>query len=90
MKGPPRHILYKDLEIDSPYNTYKYYGLPPGPINNPGKSSILAAIYPEKTNFLYFVATGDGGHAFSRTAAEHARAKAKFNKVRREVRKRKK
>jgi UPF0755 protein len=90
LQGPPRHILYKDLEIDSPYNTYKYYGLPPGPINNPGKSSILAAIYPEKTNFLYFVATGDGGHAFSRTAAEHARAKAKFNKIRREVRRRKK
>ena len=87
LKDPPRHILYKDLEIDSPYNTYKYYGLPPGPINNPGKSSILAAIYPEKTSFLYFVATGDGGHAFSRTAAEHARAKAKFDKVRREIRK---
>ncbi|MCK5032995.1 MAG: endolytic transglycosylase MltG [Calditrichia bacterium] len=90
LQGPPRRLLYKDLEIDSPYNTYKYYGLPPGPINNPGKSSINAAIYPEITNFIFFVATGDGGHAFSKNAAEHARAKAKFNRIRREVRKRKK
>ena len=90
LNGPPRRILYRDLEIDSPYNTYKYYGLPPGPINNPGKNSILAAIYPEKTKYLYFVATGDGSHTFSRTGAEHARAKAKFNKVRREVRRQKK
>ena len=89
LDGPPRRLLYKDLEIDSPYNTYKYYGLPPGPINNPGKNSILAALYPENTKYLFFVATGDGGHTFSRTAAEHARAKAKFNKIRRKVRKQK-
>ncbi len=87
--GPPRRVLYSDLEIDSPYNTYKYYGLPPGPINNPGKKSILAAFYPAETNYLYFVANGDGGHTFSRTAAEHARAKAKFNKIRRDVLRRK-
>lgn len=90
LKGPPRRLLYKDLEIDSPYNTYKYYGLPPGPINNPGTQSILAAIYPEKTNYLYFVAKGDGRHTFSRTAAEHAREKAKFNKIRRQVKRNKK
>lgn len=90
LQGPPRRLLYKDLEIDSPYNTYKNYGLPPGPINNPGKKSIEAAIYPDTTKYIYFVATGDGGHAFSRTAAEHARAKAKFNKVRREVRRKQK
>ena len=81
-----QQIYYKDLEIDSPYNTYKYYGLPPGPISNPGKKSVLAAIYPAGTNYIYFVAKGDGRHTFSRTAAEHARAKAEFNKVRREVR----
>jgi UPF0755 protein len=86
LSGPPRRLLYKDLEIDSPYNTYKYYGLPPGPISNPGKNSILAAIYPASTNYIYFVAKGDGRHTFSRTAAEHSRAKAEFNKVRREVR----
>jgi len=90
LDGPPRRLLFKDLEIDSPYNTYKYYGLPPAPINNPGENSILAAIYPEKTKYLFFVATGDGSHSFSNTATEHARAKAKFNKVRREVRRKNK
>jgi UPF0755 protein len=85
LKGPPRRLLYKDLETDSPYNTYKYYGLPPGPINNPGRKSILAAIHPEDTRYLYFVARGDGRHTFSYTATEHARAKAKFNQIRREV-----
>ena len=85
LDGPPRRLLYKDLEIDSPYNTYKYYGLPPGPINNPGTKSILAAIYPAATNYLYFVARGDGRHTFSKTAREHSRAKAEFDKVRREV-----
>jgi UPF0755 protein len=85
LDGPPRRLLYKDLQIDSPYNTYKYYGLPPGPINNPGKKSILAAIYPAKTDYLYFVAKGDGRHTFTRSAAQHAREKAKFNKIRREV-----
>ncbi|MEJ2636062.1 MAG: endolytic transglycosylase MltG [Calditrichia bacterium] len=86
LPGRPRRLLLKDLEIDSPYNTYLHRGLPPGPINNPGKRSILAAIYPEKTNYMFFVATGDGGHHFSRTAAEHAQWKARFNRVRREVR----
>jgi len=86
--GPPRRLLNKDLEIDSPYNTYKHRGLPPGPINNPGKKSILAALYPANTQYMYFVATGDGGHHFSRTAGEHARWKENFDRVRREVRRR--
>ncbi len=89
LEGPPRRLLYRDLEIDSPYNTYKYYGLPPGPINNPGKNSILAAIYPADTNYLYFVARGDGRHTFSRSAREHSKAKAKFNQIRREVNRKK-
>ena len=84
--GPPRRLLNQDLEIDSPYNTYKYRGLPPGPISNPGKNSILAALFPADTRYMYFVATGDGGHHFSRTSAEHARWKTKFNRIRREVR----
>jgi UPF0755 protein len=84
--GPPRRLLNKDLEIDSPYNTYKYIGLPPGPINNPGKKSIMAALFPADTRYLYFVATGDGGHRFSQTASEHAYWKEKFDQVRREVR----
>ncbi len=90
IKGPPRRLLLKDLEIDSPYNTYKYKGLPPGPINNPGKLSILAAVFPAQTKYLFFVARGDGSHIFSRTAKEHARAKRKFDKVRRQVRLKKK
>jgi len=85
LDGPPRRILLKDLEIDSPYNTYKYYGLPPGPISNPGKKSILAAIYPDETNYIYFVAKGDGRHTFSTNAREHQRAKAQFDQVRRDV-----
>jgi UPF0755 protein len=84
--GPPRRLLNADLEIDSPYNTYKYRGLPPGPINNPGKSSVLAALFPADTRYMYFVASGDGGHRFSRTAAEHARWKSRFDQIRREVR----
>jgi len=67
----PRRLLYNDLKIESPYNTYQHYGLPPGPINNPGRKSILAALYPAKHNFLYFVADGLGGHRFARTFDEH-------------------
>ncbi len=86
LPGPPRRLLKKDLEIDSPYNTYKYRGLPPGPINNPGKKSILAALFPARTRYMYFVASGDGGHHFSRTAREHAYWKARFEEVRRKYR----
>jgi len=85
LDGPPRRLLYKDLEIDSPYNTYKYYGLPPGPISNPGKKSILAAIYPAATKYIYFVAKGDGRHVFSTNASDHQKAKAQFDRIRREV-----
>lgn len=66
-------IYYKDLEIDSPYNTYKYAGLPPGPINNPGKEAVLAALYPEEHDFYYFVADGSGGHVFAKTLSQHNR-----------------
>ena len=66
-----RSLKRKDLQIDSPYNTYKYYGLPPEPICNPGKDSIWAAAKPAKTDYLYFVATGDGGHNFSKSLSEH-------------------
>ena len=59
------------LEVNSPYNTYLYPGLPPGPIANPSLASIKAAIYPAQTTYCYFVATGDGRHVFSETGAEH-------------------
>ncbi len=76
--GLDRPLLYKDLEVDSPYNTYKHEGLPPGPINSPGLASIKAAINPAETNYLYFVADGNGRHIFSRTLVEHNRAKRKI------------
>jgi UPF0755 protein len=75
-----RPLALRDLEIDSPYNTYKYPGLPPGPINNPGKSSIQAALYPANVGFLYFVARGDGSHIFSSTLEEHSLAKMKVKR----------
>lgn len=68
-------LLYKDLEIDSPYNTYLHRGLPPGPICNPGEGSIVAALYPDSSSkALYFVARGDGSHIFSLTLREHLAA----------------
>ena len=66
-----RKLSRTDLQVDSPYNTYKNYGLPPGPICNPGKEALLAAIQPEQTNFLYFVANGKGGHNFAASLNEH-------------------
>jgi len=86
LNGKPRRLLLKDLQIDSPYNTYKYHGLPPGPINNPGIKSIMATIFAENTNYLYFVARGDGRHTFSKTLQEHNRAKLSFDKIRRDLR----
>lgn len=67
-------VLYKDLEIDSPYNTYKNPGLPPGPIGSPGLSAIKAVLEPETTEYLYFVAEKDGHHRFTKTFAEHQQA----------------
>ncbi|MCI0706019.1 MAG: endolytic transglycosylase MltG [Ignavibacteriae bacterium] len=81
----PRRLLYTDLQINSPYNTYRYYGLPPGPINNPGRKSILAVLYPEQHKYLYFVANGTGGHTFSKTYGEHQRAVRTWRRVRREI-----
>lgn len=81
----PRRLLYRDLKIESPYNTYLYYGLPPGPINNPGRAAILAALYPAKHQYLFFVADGKGGHVFSRSYSDHQRAVRTYRRVRREM-----
>ncbi len=70
--GETKPILYYgDLEVDSPYNTYKIYGLPPGPIAMPGRNSLLAAVQPAATEYLYYVARPDGTHLFAATLAEH-------------------
>lgn len=79
---PKDRVLYSDLEIDSPYNTYKYAGLPPGPISSPGKDCILAALYPEETDYLYFVVKSYGSieHNFAVTAEEFYRYKDEYIK----------
>ena len=71
-------ISKEETKIDSPYNTYKYAGLPLGPISNPGSESIMAAIYPKQTDYWYYLSTPDGQTIFSRTLEEHNIAKAKY------------
>ncbi|AAM73439.1 MAG TPA: endolytic transglycosylase MltG [Chlorobaculum sp.] len=85
--GESRPLHYKDLAIDSPYNTYRHAGLPPGPICNPGAASIRAVLSPANTGYLYFVATGQGGHAFATTLAEHARNVQRYRAARKEQQK---
>jgi len=83
---PKYPLLTADTEIDFPYNTYLYPGLPPGPVSSPGRASLEAAVDPEDTDYLYFVARddGSGGHYFSKTLSEHnkAAAQAKVNRSR--------
>jgi UPF0755 protein len=71
--GSTRDITKADLQAETPYNTYRLKGLPKGPICSPSKSSIMAALYPAKTDALYFVSRNDGSHVFSRTMEEHSR-----------------
>ncbi len=81
----PRRLLNRHLEVDSPYNTYKYKGLPPGPINNPGLVALRAAADPPEKPWIYMVATGDGGHTFTTNLRDHNKAKARFDEVRRRL-----
>ena len=74
------NITRKDLRYDSPYNTYLHRGLPPGPIASPGLESIKSTLNPAKVKYLYFVATKDGGHRFSRTYREHRRAVNRYQR----------
>lgn len=77
----PGRVLYADLEVDSPYNTYRAEGLPPGPICQPGRASLRAAIDPLPTDDLFFVACGNGAHVFSKTLAEHNRARVQIRET---------
>jgi len=78
--GKNRRLMNKDLLIDHPYNTYKYKGLPPGPINNPGLDAIIAACKPLETNYIYFVKNPDnsGKHVFNKTFKDHERSRLKY------------
>lgn len=77
-------INQSDLRLNSPYNTYRNRGLPPGPIGNPGTAALRAALQPQAVDYLYFVANTQGGHYFSRTLAEHGRNVARYRKMLRE------
>ncbi|MEZ4702657.1 MAG: endolytic transglycosylase MltG [Rhodothermales bacterium] len=78
LEGQRRRLFFKDYQLNHPYNTYKYRGLPPGPINNPSRTSIEAVVHPEAHKFMFFVALGDGTHTFTRTMSEHRRASQEF------------
>jgi UPF0755 protein len=70
----PGRVLYRDLRVESPYNTYRRIGLPPGPIASPGAASLEAALFPANVPYLYFVARPDGRHEFRRDYKEHLEA----------------
>lgn len=74
-------LHHDDMQFASSYNTYVHIGLPPGPIGNPGKSSLEAAMHPASTNYFYFVSDGNGRHRFAETLAEHNRNVAAYRKV---------
>jgi UPF0755 protein len=71
-------LHHTDMSVDSPYNTYRFPGLPPGPIGNPGKTALEAALHPDSTDFLYFVADGAGHHRFAHSIEEHNRNVAAY------------
>ncbi len=84
-KGPlGRPILRSELDDDNPYNTYRHHGLPPTPIANPGRAAIEAVLKPAKTNDVFFVADGTGGHVFAETYAEHQKNVAQWRRIERE------
>jgi len=85
-EGDKRRLLFRDYDIQHPYNTYRRRGLPPGPITNPSASSVRAALTPEEHRYYFFVARGDGTHIFSRTLSEHRRRANEYYRLMRERR----
>ncbi|MCI0348200.1 MAG: endolytic transglycosylase MltG, partial [Acidobacteriales bacterium] len=84
LAGRYRGTIYQsDLQFNSPYNTYRYRGLPPGPIANPGRASLQAAMQPANSDYLYFVSDNNGGHRFARTSREHGRNVALYRNAQR-------
>ena len=81
--GYDGNIRKRDLDIDSPYNTYRHAGLPPGPIASPGREALHAVLHPSAGDELYFVSRNDGTHHFSRTLREHERAVDRYQRRRR-------
>jgi UPF0755 protein len=82
LRGRPEgDVKPADLRVDSPYNTYEHRGLPPGPIANPGEAALKAALEPEPSEYLYFVANNQGGHFFSKTLQEHNRNVARLRRL---------
>lgn len=79
-------VTAQDLKRNSPYNTYLRKGLPPGPIANPGRGAILAALYPEQVDYLFFVAQGDGSHFFSAEFSDHEKAVGRYRATKKKVR----
>ena len=75
---PEGDVKPADLRVDSAYNTYEHHGLPPGPISNPGEAALKAALAPQESDYLYFVANNRGGHFFSKTLEEHNRNVARL------------
>ncbi len=80
--GEKRRVLLDDLDVASPFNTYTHIGLPPGPIASPGRDAIMAALYPSATEYLFFMADGNGGHIFSTTLEEHNKAADSYRQIR--------
>jgi UPF0755 protein len=76
-------IFQSDLQFKSPYNTYRYRGLPPGPIANPGRASLQAAMQPANTDYFYFVSDNNGHHRFARNSREHGRNVALYRRAQR-------
>lgn len=86
IEGSKRRLFFKDYQLEHPYNTYLFKGLPPGPVTNPGPASIRATLRPDSHGYFYFVADGSGTHTFSRTLREHNAAAARFYALQRERR----